>query len=91
MTACAAAPARIFMPAVFLLVLGACGSQVNLENYGKLKVGQSYDEVKQIVGPATRCDEMLGVRSCTWGDAQRGIEVNFLADKVVLLSAKDLK
>jgi len=77
--------------AVSAVLLCACGRQLSLDNYNKLQVGQSYDEVKQIVGEPARCDEMLGVRTCVWGDEQRGISVNFVAGKVLLLSARNLK
>lgn len=73
------------------LLLSACGSKLSLENYNRLQVGQSFDEVKQIVGEPARCDEALGVRSCTWGDAERGISINFALGKVLLLSAQNLK
>lgn len=82
---------RIACLALFSLVLGACGSQLSLENYNKLKVGQSYEEVKQVIGEPARCDEMLGVRTCVWGDEQRGVSVNFVAGQVLLLSARNLK
>lgn len=82
---------RIATLALLSAVLAACGSQLSLENYNKLKVGQSYDEVKQVIGDPARCDEMLGVRTCVWGDEQRGISVNFVAGKVMLLSARSLK
>ena len=72
-------------------VLAACGSKISLENYGKLRTGQSYEEVKQILGDPARCDEVLGIRTCVWGDEQRGISVNFVAGQVMLLSAKNLK
>ena len=71
-------------------LLSACGNQVSLANYNKLKTGQSYDEVKKIVGEPTRCDEALGIRACTWGDEKRGFSVNFVADKALLLSAHNL-
>ncbi len=74
-----------------LALLGACGSQLSLEKYNKLKVGQRYDEVKQIIGDPARCDETLGVRTCVWGDEQRGINVNFVGGQVMLLSARSLK
>ena len=79
--------------AIFLagIVLVACGSQLSLDNYNRLKSGQSYDEVKAIIGEAARCDEMLGIRSCVWGDEQRGIGVNFVAGQAVLLSARNLR
>jgi hypothetical protein len=73
------------------IFLAACSGQLNLDNYNKLKSGQSYDEVKKIIGEPTRCDEMLGIRSCVWGDEQRGISVNFVAGQAVLLSARNLK
>ena len=73
------------------LVLAACGSKVSLENYGKLRTGQSYEDVTQILGDPARCDEILGIRTCVWGDEQREISVNFVAGQVMLLSAKNLK
>lgn len=74
----------------FATLLVACGNRVSLENYNKLKTGQSYDEVVKIVGDPTRCDEALGIRACTWGDEKRGFSANFVADKVLLLSAHQL-
>jgi len=82
---------RRTLPALFAILLAACGSKLSLENYNKLQVGQSYDEVKQVIGEPTRCDEVLGVRTCVWGDEQHGISVNFVAGKVLLLSARSLK
>lgn len=73
------------------ILVAACGSRLSLENYSKIHTGQTFDEVKQILGDPARCDEALGVRSCVWGDEQRGINVNFLAGQVVLHSARNLK
>ena len=64
---------------------------MSLENYGKLRTGQSYEDVTKILGDPARCDEVLGIRTCVWGDEQRGISVNFVAGQVMLLSAKNLK
>lgn len=72
-------------------LLSACGDKLSLENYSRIKVGQSYEEVRQIVGDPAHCDETLGIRSCQWGDAKRGVRVNFAVDKVVLMSAENLK
>ncbi|MBV8621378.1 MAG: hypothetical protein JOY84_21140 [Curvibacter sp.] len=76
--------------ALLLVSLAACGPQLSLDNYNRLQVGQTFDEVKKIVGDPARCDETLGVRTCTWGDEQRGFKVNFALDKVVLMSATNL-
>ncbi len=80
----------IVILAVTGVLLSACGSRVSLDNYNKLKTGQSFDEVKKIVGEPVRCDEALGIRACAWGDEKRGFSVNFVADKVLLLSAHNL-
>ena len=72
------------------MLVAACGSKVNLENYNKLRAGQSYDEVKAVLGDPARCDEALGIRACLWGDEQKAISVNFAAGKVILHSAKNL-
>ena len=82
---------KIVLLAISGLLLCACSNQLSLDNYSKLKPGQSYSEVKAVIGDATRCDEMLGIRTCVWGDEQHGINANFVADKVVLLSARNLK
>ena len=81
---------KLAILAISGILLCACGSRVNLDNYNKLKTGQSYSEVKAILGEATNCDEMLGIRICVWGDEKRGINVNLVSDKVLLLSAHNL-
>ena len=85
-----AAFGRLTIIGISGVLLCACGGRVNLDNYNKLKVGQSYSEVKAILGEAANCDEMLGIRSCVWGDENRGVTVNFVSDKVLLLSAHNL-
>jgi len=73
------------------LLLAACGDKLNLENYSRIQTGQSYEQIRQLLGDAAHCDETLGIRSCQWGDEQRGVRVNFVADKAVLMSAEHLK
>lgn len=73
------------------ILLLACSKQMSLESYNKLQLGQTVDEVNTLVGPPARCDEVLGVRNCMWGDEQHGINVSFVAGKVILMSAKGLK
>ena len=73
------------------LLLAACSSQLSLENYNKLRVAQSYDEVRKIIGDPARCDEVIGIRTCLWGDEQHGIKISFVAGQVMLLSATNLK
>lgn len=72
------------------LLLAAC-SKVNMENYNRLKTGQSYDEVVAILGQPARCDEIIGVRQCVWGDEQRGIKVGFVGSAALSMSANNLQ
>ena len=72
------------------LLLAAC-SQLTAENYDKLKIGMPYTEVKQLLGTPARCSDLLGVKSCTWGDDKRYITVNFLGDQVVIFNAENIR
>lgn len=76
--------------AAFALLLAAC-SRLTVENYDKLRVGMRYDEVKQILGAPEKCSDVLTVKSCTWGDDKRFIQVNFVADQVVLFNSSNLR
>jgi hypothetical protein len=73
-----------------LLVLLGC-SQLTLENYSKIEPGMSYDEVTKLIGKPDKCDDVMGVRNCTWGDEKRSINVTFAGGKVLLFSSNNLK
>ena len=72
-----------------LVILGC--SKLTLENYNKIEVGMKYDEVTRLIGQPDHCDDVMGVRSCQWGDEKRSIHVNFLAGQVMLFSSENLK
>jgi len=72
----------------FLFV--SCGN-LSQENYQKIKAGMSYQEVEKILGSGPSCDTTLGVKTCTWGTAEKHVKVEFVGDKVVMHSAKGLK
>lgn len=71
------------------LLLAAC-SRLSMENYNQLKVGMSYQEVTAIIGDANSCEEVIGTRSCVWGDDNKGIKAGFVADKAIAFSHKGL-
>jgi hypothetical protein len=64
---------------------------ITLENYNSITVGMSYDEVIQLIGPPEKCDDVMGVRNCLWGNENGAINVSFVADKVLLFSSSNLK
>lgn len=65
-------------------------SKLTVENYDKLETGLPYEKVVGILGSPAACDEMLGFKSCRWGDETRKIVVNFAGGKVVLTSAENI-
>jgi hypothetical protein len=73
-----------------LLMLLGC-SKLTQENYDKISIGMSYDEVVKLIGKPNTCDDMLGLRSCTWSDDSSSVDVKFAGDKVLLFSASNLK
>lgn len=82
--------ARHVLGGVLLLLLLGC-SKLTLENYDKLAVGMSYEEVTALIGSPAQCDDVLGVRNCSWGDETRSVQVSFVGGKVLVYSSNNLK
>jgi outer membrane protein assembly factor BamE (lipoprotein component of BamABCDE complex) len=79
-----------------MLVLALClltvaCENLSQENYNKIKVGMSLQEVEKLLGSSPTCDSAVGMKNCTWGTADKHVKVQFVADKVALHSAKGLK
>ncbi len=72
------------------VLLVAC-NKVNQENYAKLKAGMSRAEVEQLLGAPTDCSGALGMSSCTWGDKESFISVQYASDNVLMYSGQGLK
>lgn len=71
------------------LLLTACSS-LTQEHYDKIKVGMSFQEVEKLLGPGPTCDSGMGLKSCTWGNDDKFVKIQFVSDKVVLHVAKGL-
>lgn len=74
---------------VLLLLLGC--SKLTLENYNKISTGMAYDEVITLLGAPEKCDDVMGVRNCLWGNNQRSVNVSFVGGKVLLYSSSNLQ
>ena len=72
------------------LCLSAC-SKLTADNYTKIKTGMSSQEVQTLIGRPDRCDDLVGLKTCVWGDDKRNISINFVADRVVLSSAHNIR
>jgi hypothetical protein len=81
---------RILAVFAACLFLAAC-NKVNQSNYAQLKAGMDKAAVESLLGKPTECSGALGVSSCTWGDQEQFISVQYAADKVMMFSGKGLK
>ena len=71
------------------LVVGC--SKINQENYDKIQMGMTYDEVEALLGTPAEAKDVMGTKSCVWGKAPATISIKFVGDKVVFHSAEGLK
>lgn len=77
---------NILLVIPMILLLAAC-SKLTKENYDKLEVGMSQNEVQAIIGSSDNCTTTLGTVSCVWGDEKgKHIKVRFVADAAVTFS-----
>ncbi|MDH3837327.1 MAG: DUF3862 domain-containing protein [Desulfobacteraceae bacterium] len=73
-----------------LLALTGC-SNVNKENYDKIKIGMSYEEVVGVLGKPNTCeDPVLKTKNCMWGSSDKQIKIKFVADTVAWRSSKGI-
>jgi hypothetical protein len=80
---------QVLFAMILLLSLLAC-SKLTQENYNKIQMGMTYDEVVALLGAPAKCDDVMGVRSCAWGDETRSVNVNFMGGKVLLYASSNL-
>ena len=73
-----------------VLAIDRC-DKVNKENYDKIKIGMSYEEVLGILGKPDTCqDPVLKTRSCIWGSSDKQIKIKFVVDTVAWRSSKGI-
>ena len=73
-----------------ILALTGC-SKVSKENYDKIKIGMSFEEVVGILGKPDTCeDPVLKTKSCMWGSSDKQIKIKFVADIVAWHSSEGL-
>ena len=78
---------------IFLIVMVFTGcSKVNKENFDRIKIGISYEEVIGILGNPDNSEEsILKTKNCLWGDEEKHIAIKFVGDIVVLKSSKGIQ
>ena len=81
---------KLILSIVLILLATAC-SRLTQDNYEKLKPGMTYDEVTQILGRPANCNDLLGMKNCTWGDEQHNISANFMGGKAILHASQNIR
>ena len=81
---------RFFIVTLFVLLIAGCG-KLTMENYNRLKMGMSYDEVVRVIGSPDRCNEVMRVRNCEWGNEKKSISVTFAGDKALIFTCNGLR
>ncbi len=73
-----------------ILALAGC-SKVSKENYDKIKIGMSYEDVVEVLGKPDTCEEpVLKTKSCMWGSSDKQIKIKFVVDTVAWRSSKGI-
>lgn len=76
---------------VFSICLLVGCSKVSKENYDKIKIGMSYEEVVEVLGKPDTCeDPVLKMKSCTWGSSDKQIKIKFVGDIIAWRSSKGI-
>lgn len=81
---------RMIMLLALIAMLFGC-SKLTMDNYAKIKTGIEYSDVVTILGKPDSCSGALFVKNCVWGDEQQNITVNFVGDKVILSTSKNIR
>ncbi|WP_420935725.1 DUF3862 domain-containing protein [Alteromonas sp. A081] len=74
-----------------MLALSAC-SKLSKDNYDRLEMGMTQEEVESIIGSADHCGKTMGTMACTWGNEDASyIKIIFMADKAITFNYSGLK
>jgi len=75
-------------------LLAGCSSRINADNYAKIHVGMSQDQITELLGKPDECSgvtmPILSAEKCTWKSGSRQIVVNFVNHAAIAASAEGL-
>ncbi len=82
---------KLALIALGALALTGC-SKLTKENYDKLEMGMTQDEVESILGSADNCGKTMGTTAWTWGsEDEKHVKIVFMGDKAVTFTYDGLK
>ena len=65
-----------------ITLLSGC-NRVTEENYERLAIGMSLNEVESIIGKAGKCNEQYADQNCLWGNKKKYIRAMFTSGRLV--------
>jgi hypothetical protein len=81
---------RMICLIMLVCLLSGC-TRLSQENYDKLKMGMTYEEVVSILGKPDTCSDTLVAKSCMWGNEQKNIKISFFGNKIIVYTSKSIK
>ena len=75
---------------IIVLLIAGC-SKLTMGNYNKLKMGMAYNEVVNTIGSPDKCNDVIGMRNCEWGNETKSINVTFAEDKVLFFTCNGIR
>lgn len=64
-------------------LVGCSDARLTLDNYERLAVGMTRDDVESILGEPTECAGAVMLDNCRWGEGQRFIQAQFVGGKAM--------
>ena len=86
--------AGVILMLFILPLMAACSlepDRVTKENYDKLKLGMSFEQVSEVLGLPADTSTRFGLKEYTWVENDRHIHAKFMGDSAVYYSSKNLK
>jgi len=83
--------ASVLCTLLFAASLAACDNRLTSENYDKLEMGMHYNDVVDVLGAPSECNDVLSIKQCSWGDERRSISVSFVSNQVVFFAGENIR
>ena len=74
-----------------VLLAGCANDALTMSNYERLSPGMTRTEVEGVLGEGEKCTGAMGFSNCVWGDRQRSIQAQFVANRAITFQYQGLE